>query len=95
MVPFLAQSREEIIRTFASRFIIKDVLDKANTCIHLIKMNFKEASQHKRPENVDIGIATKLELNDLKKKGKVTETQILRFKSLIISFFVYIVCTCS
>ena len=33
-----------------------------------------------------IGIATKLELNDLKKKGKFTETQILRFKSGIISF---------
>lgn len=85
MVPFLCQCLEDILRSLASRVILKDVLNNANTCIKLVKVNFKDPSQHKRPENVDVGVAAKIGIHELKMKGRVTETQIIRFKRDVIS----------
>ena len=41
---------------------------------------------HKRSADVDLGFAIKLELNNLRSKGKVKYTQILQFKRECTSF---------
>ena len=39
MLPFLTQTIEEIMRLFGSSFFLKELLNKANTCLHLSKLN--------------------------------------------------------
>ena len=86
MVPFLANSLEDMIRCFASTFLIADKLKEANTCLKLSKLNFKDANFHKRPTDVVLPIPVKVGLSDLKKKGKVSSSKALQFKSDVISF---------
>ena len=86
MVPFLGQSIEDLIRKFASMFVLADTLKAANTCLSLSKIDFLSASNHKRPADVKLPIPVKVELSDLKKKGKITDTKILQFKAEVISF---------
>ena len=86
MVPFLADSLEDILRTFSSKFILKDTLKEATTSLKLIKLDFNDGMIHKRPADVDLGFAIKFELNNLRSKGKVKDTQILQFKRECRSF---------
>ena len=86
MLPFLKQTIEEIMRLFGSSFFLKETLSKANTCLHLSKLNFNEHSLHKCPGDVDPGIGVKLELSILRKNGKINENQVLSFKWDIVSF---------
>ena len=51
-------------------FLLKDALIKANTCLHLSKLNFKDRAIQKHGQDVDTGISVKLEIADLKKNGK-------------------------
>ena len=85
MVPFLANSLEDMIRSIASTFLIADKLKEANTCLKLSKLNFKDANFHKRLADVVSPIPVKVALSDLKKKGKVS-SKALQFKSDVISF---------
>ena len=80
MVPFLCQLLDDIMRSLASRVVLKDAMTKANTCLSLIKLDFKSTSVHKRPEDVDAGVAAKFELQELVKKKEVNDTQCLKFK---------------
>ena len=66
--------------SLASRVVLKDVMTKANTCISLIKVDFKSISIHKRPENVDVGDAAKFKMQELVKKTEVNDTEFLYFK---------------
>lgn len=86
MVPFLTQSLEEIIRSFASCFILKEVLVKANTCLRLTKIKFDDTNVHKPPVDVDPGIGIKLELSALQKSGVITANQVLNFKRDVTKF---------
>ena len=86
MVPFLANSLEDMIRSFASTFLIPDKLKEANTCLKLSKLNFKDANFHKRPTDVVLPLPVKVALSDLKKKGKVSSSNALQFKSDVTSF---------
>ena len=42
MVHFLAQSIEDIIHSFSSMLLLKDTLNKANICLRLSKLYFKD-----------------------------------------------------
>ena len=76
MVPFLAQSVEDITRSFSSMFLLKDTLNKSNICLLLSKHG----------QNVDPGISVKMEHADWKKNGKASDNQILKSKRDIVSF---------
>ena len=67
-------------------FLLKDTLIKANTCLHLSKLHFKERAVEKHEQDVDPGISVKLELADFKKNGKARDNQILKFKRDILLF---------
>ena len=86
MVPFLANSLEDMIRSFASTFVIADKLKEANTCLKLSKLNVKDSNFHKRPTDVVLPISVTVPLSDLKKTGKVSSSKALQFKSDVISF---------
>ena len=62
MVPFLVNSLEDMIRSFASTFLITDKLKEANACLKLSKLNFKDANIHKRPADVVLSIPIKVAL---------------------------------
>ena len=66
MVPFLANSLEDMIRSFVSTFLIADKSKEANTCLKLSKLNFKDVF-HKQPIDVVLPIPVKVALSDLKK----------------------------
>ena len=85
-VPFLANSLEDMIRSFTSNFLIADKLKEANTCLKLSKLNLKDANFHKRPTDFVLPIPVKVALSDLKKKGKVSSSKARQFKSDVISF---------
>lgn len=86
MVPFLASSLEDMIRSFASTFLLADKLKEANTCLKLSKINFKDVNLHKRPVDVVLPIPVKVALSDLKKSGKISSTKALQFRSDVVSF---------
>ena len=86
MVPFIAQSLEEIIRQFASTFILSEKLKAATSLVSLSKIDFKDRTCHKRAADVSLSIPIKVQLSDLKKRGKISDIQILKFKSYVVSF---------
>ena len=86
MVPFIAQSLEEIIRQFTSALILSEKLKAAKSLVSLSKIDFKDGSCHKMAADVSLWIPIKVQLSDLKKRGKISNTQILKFKSDVVSF---------
>ena len=86
MVPFIAQSLVEIIRQFASTFILLEKLKAATSLVSLSKIDFKDGSCHKKAADVSLSIPIKVQLSDLKKRGKISDRQILKFKSDVVSF---------
>ena len=78
MAPLLCQRLEGIMRSLASRAVLEDVMTKANTCVSLIKVDFRSNSVHKRPEDVDVGVAAKFEMQVLVEKKEVNDTQCLK-----------------
>ena len=52
----------------------------------IIKIEFQGCNFHKRPTDVVLSIPVKIALSDLKKKGKVSSSKALQFKSDVISF---------
>ena len=80
MAPLLCQRLEDIIRLLASTVVLKDVRTKANTCDSLVNVDFKSTSVHKRPEDVDVGVAAKFEMLKLVKKKEFNDAECLKFK---------------
>ena len=76
MVPFPAQCIEDIMRSFSLMFLLKDALNKANTCLRLSKLHFKDRAIQKHGHDFDPGVSVKLKLADLKKSGIASDTQI-------------------
>ena len=85
-VPFPAHALDEIIRNFRTSFLLKETLDNAKTCCLLSKVKFTDPSVQKRASDVDPGIVLKRELSYLRKNGKITENQVLKFKRDITSY---------
>ena len=61
-------------------------MDNAKTCRLLSKVKLTDPSVQKRASDVDPGIVLKLELFYLRKNGKITENQVLKFKRDITSY---------
>ena len=72
MGPFLAQSIEEIIGSYASLFLLKQTLSNATSCPRLSKFCFKDSAKQKCPVYVERNVGVKLELSHLQKNGKVS-----------------------
>lgn len=57
MVPFLGQCLRDLLVDLMSRFIKKDVLDKADTYQKLAAVDPKEKRNQVLPKHVDLGFA--------------------------------------
>ena len=66
-IKFFASNAQD--RSFSSMFLLKDTLIKANTCLRLSNLHFKDRTIQKHGKDVDPGISVKLELADVKKNG--------------------------
>ena len=68
-------------------FLLKDTLNKDNTCLHVSKLHFIDrAFQRYGQDVVDPGISVKLELAYLKKNDKANDNQIIKFKRDVVLF---------
>ena len=88
MVLFLAHALDEIIRNFCTSFLLKETLDNAKACRLLSKVKFTDPSVQKRASDVDPGIV--LKLSYLRKNGKITENQVLKFKRDLLELCVHL-----
>ena len=64
----------------------KKITKAVETCLSLSKINFNYPSCHKRATDVNPSIPIKIELSDLNKSGKISDTQFLKLKSDVASF---------
>ena len=53
MVPFFDQLLEDIIHSFASTFMLAEMLKASKACLSLSKITFKDPSCHKRATDVN------------------------------------------
>ena len=67
-------------------FLSKDILSKANTCLHLSKIHFKDRVIQHHEQDGYPEISVKVELADLKKNDKASDKQIVKFKLDIVLF---------
>ena len=88
MVPFLAETLDELIQSLFSKFIPQEVLDSRPTSSALLKIDLNVVNIRKNVNDVDLGFAVNYELDLLKKSGKVTNTQIVTFKKCAVQFLV-------
>ena len=65
MVPFLAQSIEEIIRNYVLSLLLKETLSNADSWLRLSKIDFKDSVKQKRPVDIELNVGVKLELSHL------------------------------
>ena len=66
----------EDMHSFSLMFLLKDTLNKPNTCLHLSKLHFKDSAIEKHGQDFE-------ELVDLKKNGKASDNQVLKFKACV------------
>ena len=64
--------------------MLKDALDKSNTCFKLVKVNFKYPSVQKHSENGEVGVATKLEIQELVNKERKLKHRVKKLKQDVI-----------
>ena len=86
MVPFLAQPFEEIIHSYASKFLLKETSNNVNSCLHLSKIDVKDPLKQKHPVDVELNGGVQPELSHLQKNGKVSTNQVLGFKRDVVNF---------
>ena len=65
--------------SLASKVVLKDALDKSNTCFKFAKVNFKYPSV-----NGDVGVAAKLEIQELVNKERKLKHRVKKFKPDVI-----------
>ena len=80
MIPFLASYLEKFLRTLMSRFVKEDVISSAKTFNGLAKIDVAADANRKLGKEVDIGIVTRREPNELKQSGKITPREKMDFE---------------
>ena len=78
MVPLLVDSLESLVRSFAERFILPDVLKQANTTIKLSQLDLTDPNIQMR--TYAVGFSIDRDLRKLKREGKITDSHVNTFK---------------
>ena len=81
MAPFLEETLGSFLRSFYAKFVRKEVLLEAITTSQLLKIDINAQTNLKSGNNVGVGFGLKFELQQLKSRGKITDSQITRFKT--------------
>ena len=78
MVPFLVDSLESLVCSFAERFILLDVLKQANTTLKLSQLDLIDPNIQMR--TYAGGFSIDHDLRKLKREGKITDSHVNTFK---------------
>ena len=90
MVSYLAQTVEDIIRSFTSTFTLGEKLKTMSTFLGLSKLNFKNSCQ-KLASDITLSTPIKIEISHLRAVTKVTDTKILKLK-FVVKLFLSVFC---
>ena len=85
MAVFLVETLDQLLRSFCSKFVKKEVLSVTST-LALSKFNLHDSSNHVFVSLVDVGFGLKQQLKELKSSGKITDRQEYQFKSDALQF---------
>ena len=84
---FLVETLDQLLRSFCSKFIKKEVLSGAST-LALSKLNLSDSVNHVSVSQIDLGVGLRQQLKELKSSGKITDRQEYQFKSEALKFLV-------
>ena len=87
MAIFLVETLDQLLRSFCSKFIKKDVLSGTST-LALSKLNLCESNNHVSVSKVDIVFGLQQQLKELRSSGKISDRQKYQFKSEALQFLV-------
>lgn len=91
MVSYLAQTVEDIIRSFTSTFTLGEKLKIMSTFLGLSKLNFINSSCQKLASDITLSTPIKIEISHLRAVTKVTDTKILKLK-FVVKLFLSVFC---
>jgi hypothetical protein len=80
LIPFLASDLENLLRTVMARFVKDDVITSATSYLKLAEVDISSSDNLKAAKSIDVGIATKRELNSLRRDEKVTQREEFEFR---------------
>ena len=78
MVLLLVDKLEEIVRFYCLRFILPATMEKVNSPLRLIKLNFFYENIYQ--PDIEVGYGMAEEFRKLKSKGKIKDDTIHKFK---------------
>ena len=84
-IAFLASDQEKLLRTLTSGFVKEDVISSAKTFNELAKIDVTADANRKLGKEVDIGIVTRREINELKQSGKITPREKMNSEHSLLS----------
>ena len=84
MAPFLMETLEDLIKTLMRKFIRKDLSDKS--CSEMVKLDFNDVNKQKATHLVDLDFAVNHEIQLLKSRKKITDSQMLKFNKETLGF---------
>ena len=80
MAIFVGETLDQLLQSFCSKFIKKDVLSGTST-LALSKLNLSDSNNNIPISKVDIGFGLKQQLKELRSSGKINDRQEYQFKS--------------
>lgn len=86
MVPFLGVLLKELLSAVMSRFLKKDILEKADTFKKLAMIDPADKKNQKSPKQVELGFAARETLRKVSAKKAASELRILAFQNDCMKF---------
>jgi len=80
LIPFLASDLEKLLRTVMNRFMKESVITSAKTFTQLVKVDISLDKNRRLCKELDVGIVTRREMNELKQKGKLSNEEKKHFE---------------
>ena len=87
MAIFLVETLDQLLWSFCSKFIKKDVLSGTSN-MALSKLNLSNSNNDAPISKVDVGFGLKQQLKELRSSGKINYRQEYQFKSEAFKVFV-------
>lgn len=80
MLPFVAKDQEKLIHKLLKKFIKPVVLEEAEAIVFLLKIDLADKSKYVTHDKLDVGFIVEKQLDDLVRKKKISERQVLEFR---------------
>lgn len=88
LIPFLASDLDNLLRNLMVRFVKDDIMASSTSYLKLASIDISSEDNCKSAKLIDVGIATKRELENLRREEKATQKEILEFRIQCKTFLV-------